>query len=450
MSPASPSSFVSDPGTTLFPVVFVRPSTLAPAGCVLDSAVAEPHPEVTSPPMIRFRSSSPIRALTALSLACALLLQSVVAAAAPVLVPSPPRLAASSWILVDADTGRVIVEENADEELPPASLTKMMTDYIAAAEIEAGRISLDDEVPISERAWRTGGSKMFVRVGDRVRLEDLIRGIVIQSGNDASVAVAEYIAGSEDAFADLMNQQARLLGMERSSFRNATGWPAEGHYSSARDLSILARRIVQDFPEHYAFYSEREFTYGEDFQTGEPITQRNRNDLLWLDQTVDGIKTGHTEEAGYCLVASAERDGMRLIFVVMGTDSTRARAQESQTLLRYGFRFYETVKVYAGGEELERQQVWKGGAESVAVGLPEDLVLTLVRGRYEDVEATVTVEPWLTAPLAEGQEVGSLKVMLDDEVLHEGPLVVVEPVAEAGFLLRVWHSLYLFFAKLFS
>jgi D-alanyl-D-alanine carboxypeptidase (penicillin-binding protein 5/6) len=400
--------------------------------------------------MSRIPSSFPTRALTAFGLACALLLQSVVAAAAPVLVPSPPRLAASSWILVDADTGRVIVEENADQELPPASLTKMMTDYIAAAEVEAGRISLDEEVPISERAWRTGGSKMFVRVGDRVRLEDLIRGIVIQSGNDASVAVAEYIAGSEEAFADLMNQQAQLLGMEHSSFRNATGWPAEGHYSSARDLSILARRIVQDFPEHYTYYSEREFTYGEDFQTGEPITQRNRNDLLWLDQTVDGIKTGHTDEAGYCLVASAERDGMRLISVVMGTDSTRARAQESQTLLRYGFRFYETLKVYAGGEELERRQVWKGGAESVALGLPEDLVLTLVRGRYDDVEATVTVEPWLTAPLAAGQEVGSLKVMLDDEVLHEGPLVVVEPVAEAGFLLRVWHSLYLFFAKLFS
>lgn len=395
-------------------------------------------------------STSPARACAACGLALLLLLQGIAASAAPVLVPSPPQLAASSWILMDADTGAVIVEENADERLPPASLTKMMTDYIAAAEIEAGRISLDDEVPISERAWRTGGSKMFVKVGDRVRLEDLIRGIVIQSGNDASVAVAEYIAGSEDAFADLMNQQAQLLGMENSSFRNATGWPAEGHLSSARDLARLARAIIRQFPEHYAYYSEREFTYGTDFQTGEPITQRNRNDLLWRDVSVDGMKTGHTEEAGYCLVASAEREGMRLISVVMGTDSTNARAQESQTLLRYGFRFYETLEVYAGGEELERQQVWKGTSDEVAVGLPDDLVLTLVRGRYEDLEATVTVEPWLTAPLAEGEQVGTLKVSLDDEVLHEGPLVVVEPVTEAGFLQRVWHSLYLFFAKLFS
>lgn len=371
-------------------------------------------------------------------------------AAAPVLVPSPPKLAASSWILMDATTGKVIVEENADESLPPASLTKMMTDYIAAAEIEAGRITLDDEVPISERAWRTGGSKMFVRVGDRVRLEDLIRGIVIQSGNDASVAVAEYIAGSEEAFADLMNQQADLLGMKNSQFRNPTGWPAEGHYSSARDLALLARQIIVEHPDHYAYYSEREFTYGTDFQTGEPITQRNRNGLLWLDQTVDGMKTGHTEEAGYCLVASAERNGMRLISVVLGTDSTRARVQESQTLLRYGFRFYETLEVFAGGAELERQQVWKGAREDVAVGLPEDLVMTLVRGRYDDLEASVTVQPWLVAPLSAGDEIGSLTVSLDGDVLHEGPLVIVEDVPEAGFFLRVWHSLYLFFAKLFS
>ena len=371
-------------------------------------------------------------------------------AAAPVLVPSPPKLAASSWILMDATTGKVIVEENADESLPPASLTKMMTDYIAAAEIEAGRITLDDEVPISERAWRTGGSKMFVRVGDRVRLEDLIRGIVIQSGNDASVAVAEYIAGSEEAFADLMNQQADLLGMKNSQFRNPTGWPAEGHYSSARDLALLARQIIVEHPDHYAYYSEREFTYGTDFQTGEPITQRNRNGLLWLDQTVDGMKTGHTEEAGYCLVASAERNGMRLISVVLGTDSTRARVQESQTLLRYGFRFYETLEVFAGGAELERQQVWKGAREDVAVGLPEDLVMTLVRGRYDDLEASVTVQPWLVAPLSSGDEIGSLTVSLDGDVLHEGPLVIVEDVPEAGFFLSVWHSLYLFFAKLFS
>ena len=394
------------------------------------------------------RSSVPARLLR--GLVCLALALPLSLGAAPVLVPSPPTLAASSWILVDARTGTVLVEHEADASLPPASLTKMMTDYIASAEIEAGRASLDDEVLISERAWRSGGSKMFVKVGDRVRLEDLVRGIVIQSGNDASIAVAEHIAGSETAFADLMNQQAALLGMENSHFENATGWPAEGHRSTARDLSILARRIIADFPDHYRYYSEREFTYGTDFQTGEPITQRNRNDLLWLDQSVDGIKTGHTEEAGYCLVASAERDGMRLVSVVLGTDSTRARAQESQTLLRYGFRFFETVQIYAGQAELERHRVWKSVADDVAIGLPEDLEMTLVRGRYDDLEATATVRPWLTAPLAVGEEVGTLEVRLDGELLHEGPLVIVEAVEEAGFLRRVWHGLYLFFAQIFG
>jgi D-alanyl-D-alanine carboxypeptidase (penicillin-binding protein 5/6) len=344
----------------------------------------------------------------------------------------------------------VLVEHDADVPLPPASLTKIMTDYIVAEEVAAGRLSLDDQVPISEAAWRTGGSKMFVKVGDGVRLEDLIRGIVIQSGNDASVAVAEYVAGSEAAFAEMMSAQARALGMENSNFVNATGLPGEEHYASARDLAILARAMVENHPDHYAYYAEKEFTYGTDFQTGEAITQRNRNDLLWLDQTVDGMKTGHTEEAGYCLVASAERDGMRLISVVMGTDSTRARAQESQTLLRYGFRFFETQTIYAGGEELDVQPVWKGRTDEVALGLPEDLVLTLGRGRYDDLEAEMSLEPWLTAPVERGAELGRIRVTLDGDVLHEGPLVALEPIEEAGFFARLWDALYLFFSKLLA
>ncbi|HSG89482.1 MAG TPA: D-alanyl-D-alanine carboxypeptidase family protein [Pseudomonadales bacterium] len=388
--------------------------------------------------------------LPALLLSLALTLAPAPARAAAMLVPSPPDLAASSWILVDARTGTVLVEHDADVRLPQASLTKLMTDYILAGEIDSGRMSLDDMVPISERAWRMAGSKMFVKVGDEVRLEDLIRGIVVQSGNDATVAVAEYIAGSEAAFVDMMNQQAIAMGLDDTRFENASGMPGEEHFSSARDLAELARRLIQDHPEHYSYYSEKEFTYGTDFQTGAPITQRNRNDLLWLDQTVDGVKTGHTEEAGYCLVASAERDGMRLISAVLGTDSAQSRARESQTLLRYGFRFFETQEVYAGGEELERRQVWKGRADEVAVGLPEDLTLTLPRGRYPDLEAEITLQPWMTAPIVRGDELGSIEVRLDGKVLHSGSLVALEDVEEAGFLKRLWHTLQLFFTKLLS
>lgn len=371
-------------------------------------------------------------------------------AAAPALIPAPPQLQASGWILMDATTGTILAENDADETLPPASLTKIMTDYILANELAAGRISIDDEVPISEKAWRQGGSKMFVHVGDLVRVEDLIRGIVIQSGNDASIAIAEFIAGSEDAFVQMMNAQASLLGMTNTEYRNATGWPHPEQYSSPRDQALLARRLIQDHPEHYAIYSEREFTYGHDFQTGEPIVQRNRNSLLWMDQTVDGVKTGHTEEAGYCLVASAQRDGMRLISVVMGSESTRSRARDSQALLRYGFRFYETRSLYAGMQQLETSKVWKGRDEEVSVGLAQDVVLTMARGRYDDLQATITLDPWLTAPIAEGEALGTLSVTLDDEEVFSAALVALAAVERAGFFRRVWHSLQMFFTRLFS
>lgn len=388
--------------------------------------------------------------LTRAALLLFLLATALSVTAAPALIPAPPQLQASGWILMDATTGTILAEHNADEALPPASLTKIMTDYILANELAAGRISLDDEVPISEKAWRQGGSKMFVHVGDLVRVEDLVRGIVIQSGNDASIAIAEYIAGSEDAFVQMMNAQASLLGMTETQYRNATGWPHPEQYTSPRDQALLARRLIQQHPEHYALYAEREFTYGRDFQTGEPIVQRNRNSLLWMDQTVDGVKTGHTEEAGYCLVASAQRDGMRLISVVMGSESTRSRARDSQALLRYGFRFYETRSLYAGMQQLETSKVWKGRDDEISVGLAEDVVLTLPRGRYEDLEATITLDPWLTAPIAQGEELGTLSVKLDDEEVFSAALVALATVEQAGFFKRVWHSLQMFFTRLFS
>ena len=370
--------------------------------------------------------------------------------AAPALVPRPPALAAASWILIEASTGTVLVEHEADTALPPASLTKMMTDYVVAAELSAGRATLDDLVPISEKAWRMDGSKMFVRVGDQVRLEDLLRGVVIQSGNDASVALAEYLAGDEAAFSDVMNRQAALLGMQNSRFRNATGMPAEDHLSTARDLSILARRLIEDFPDHYRYYSEKTFTYGQDFSTGEPITQRNRNELLWVDDSVDGIKTGYTAAAGYCLVASSERDGMRLISVVLGTNSPDARTQETQKLLRYGFRYFESKPLLAGNEAMATAPVWKGTRATVAYGLAEDIRLTLPRGTHEGLETRITMTAPLTAPLAEGDRVGTVAVLNGDEVLVEAPLQALHPVEEAGWFKRLLDTLRLWFSGLFG
>src|SRR5690606_8664739 len=255
-------------------------------------------------------------------------------ASAP-LIPPAPTVAASSYLLIDADSGKVLTEHNADTPLPPASLTKMMTSYIASMEILKGQLLEEDEVLVSEKAWRMGGSKMFIEVGNRVRVIDLLRGVIIQSGNDASVALAEHIAGSEESFADLMNSHARRLGMNNTHFENATGLPGENHVSSARDMAIMAKAIIEDDPQHYAIYKEKEFVWNG-------IRQPNRNLMLWRDNTVDGLKTGHTDEAGYCLVASAKRDGMRLISVVMGTASEQARAAETQKLLTWGFRFFET------------------------------------------------------------------------------------------------------------
>ncbi|MDR5874568.1 D-alanyl-D-alanine carboxypeptidase family protein [Vreelandella gomseomensis] len=359
------------------------------------------------------------------------------------LIPAPPQLAAKSWILMDADSGEVLAEHEADKRLPPASLTKLMTAYLVERELDRGSIALDDQVSISENAWRTGGSKMFVEVGDQVAVEDLLHGIVIVSGNDASVAMAEHLAGGEAPFADLMNQHAARLGMNNSNFENPTGLPGENHYSSARDMALLTQHIVNDYPEHYAIYSQRSFTYGG-------IEQPNRNRLLWRDPSVDGLKTGWTSEAGYCLVSSAKRDDMRLISVVMGTDSEEARAQETQKLLSYGFRFFETMNLYDRGAVLATPRVWGGDINEVRVGVDEKVTMTLPRNRSDELRARLNLNADLQAPLTVGDEVGTLEIHMGDRVVGERRLVALEDVEEGGFFKKLLDQVRRFFSNLIS
>jgi D-alanyl-D-alanine carboxypeptidase (penicillin-binding protein 5/6) len=363
-------------------------------------------------------------------------------------IPAPPQLAAKSYVLMDAASGKVLVENNGDQRLPPASLTKLMTAYIATLEIRKGKIGEKDLVTISEHAWRTGGaasggSTMFLPINSQATVDDLLHGIIIQSGNDASIALAEYIAGSEDAFADMMNNTAERLGMSNSHFMNATGLPHPEHYSSAHDMAILARAIINEDQDHYAIYAQKEFFWNN-------IKQGNRNLLLWRDSTVDGLKTGHTEEAGYCLVASAVRDGARMITSVFGTVSEQARAAETQKLLTYGFRFFETRTFYKQGQELAQAQVWKGTVAQVKAGLAKDLTLTLPKGQLEKLQAGMTLNPQLTAPIAQGDVIGKVEVKLGDEVMHSADLVALETIEEGGFFRRVWDSIRLFFYGLFN
>ncbi|PIE43098.1 MAG: serine-type D-Ala-D-Ala carboxypeptidase [Gammaproteobacteria bacterium] len=372
-----------------------------------------------------------------------ILFSTVAMADSPALIPSPPQVNAKSYILMDASSGEIIVEKNADERLPPASLTKMMTSYIVEYEAQRGNISMDDQVLISVNAWKTGGSKMFIKEGTHVSLQDLLRGIVIQSGNDASIAVAEHIAGSEDTFADIMNQHAKLLKMENSSFRNATGLPSEGHYSSARDLALLAKAIIVDFHDHYSLYKEKYFTYNK-------IRQPNRNRLLWRDKSVDGLKTGHTDAAGFCLVASAVRDNMRLISVVMGAKSEEARARETQKLLNYGFRYYASIAPYQSGVELTKTKIWGGMTEQVKLGLANDVFITIQKGQKENLQTSLEIEDYIEAPVNTGDVLGSLKIQLGEDVLVEESLLALEPVTEAGFFKRLWDMIKLFFVQLFA
>jgi D-alanyl-D-alanine carboxypeptidase (penicillin-binding protein 5/6) len=372
-----------------------------------------------------------------------LLVATPAAWAAEQAIPAPPQLAAKAYVLMDGASGQVLIENNGEERLPPASLTKLMTAYIATNEIQAGRIGENDLVTVSEHAWRTGGSRMFIQVGTQVSVSDLLHGIIIQSGNDASVAIAEHIAGSEDAFADMMNTTAQKLGMTNSHFMDATGLPNPEHYSSARDMATLARAIIYGEPAHYAIYAQKEFFWNN-------IKQPNRNLLLWRDKTVDGLKTGHTEEAGYCLVASALRDGQRMIAVVFGTASEQARAAETQKLLTYGFRFFETQTFYQKGAELAKAPVWKGSTHEVRAGLAEDLSMTLPRGQIKQLQASMTLNPQLVAPIARGDVIGKVEVKLQDKVVHSADLIALDAVEEGGIFRRLWDSIRLFFYGLFN
>ncbi len=340
-------------------------------------------------------------------------------------VPAPPEVAAKNYLLIDFASGKVLAEKNADEQIEPASITKLMTAYVVYKELDEGRLNMDDMVDISEKAWRMGGSRMYLEVNSSVSVHDLMKGLIIQSGNDASVALAEHIAGTEDAFVQLMNQYAKQLGMDSTNFENCTGWPDEKHLTTARDIAKLSVAIIREFPEHYAWYAEKVYTYND-------IKQYNRNKLLWRDETVDGLKTGHTESAGYCLVSSALRSDMRVVSVVLGTDSEKSRASVSQAILNYGFRFFESHTLYDEGEVLSRPRIWKGEFETLTVGLSKALAITIPRGAYDKLDATMDIDKDIQAPITKGQPVGVVKVSLDGDVLQSVPLVALESVAEGS------------------
>jgi len=358
--------------------------------------------------------------------------------AAPMPTPAAPVIGAKSYLLVDGKTGYELAALNADESLAPASLTKLMTAYVVFTALQQGQIALDEEVTISEKAWRMEGSRMFVEVGTRVTIQDLLLGMIVQSGNDASVALAEHVAGSESVFAEMMNQYAAALGMHSSHFRNATGLPAENHTTTARDLATLARAIVEQFPEYYKWYSVKEFTYGD-------IKQSNRNSLLWRDDSVDGLKTGHTEEAGYCLVSSASRDGMRLISVVLGTSSNKARSNGSQALLNYGFRFFETRLLFKAGEEISTARVWKSANEYSRLGVLQDLYITVRRGSYDKLASKLEIPAIVLAPVAAGQPVADLSIRLDGDELVNTPLRALDDNPSGSFWQRTKDSVSLWF-----
>ena len=347
--------------------------------------------------------------------------------------PPPPQIEARSHVLIDYNSGKVLAGEKANERMEPASLTKVMTTYIVLHELKAGKIHLTDEVRISEKAWRMEGSRTFIEVGKTVPLEVLLKGLIVQSGNDATVALAEHSAGSEEVFVTMMNQTAAALGMKSTHFVNSTGLPDPNHYTTAYDLALLTQALIRDYPEHYSWYSLKEFTYNN-------ITQHNRNKLLWMDPTVDGVKTGHTESAGFCLVSSAKQDGMRLISVVMGTQSDNARAVESQKLLSYGFRFFETHRLYAPDKALTSVRVWKGAQEQLPLGLAKEIYITIPRGQYGNLKASMKITPKIMAPVNKGARYGTVEVSVAGEKMIEQPLVALQAVPEGGIFTRLIDS----------
>ena len=363
--------------------------------------------------------------------------------------PAAPEIAAKAWILIDANTGTVLLESNADKQLPPASLAKMMTTYLVSNEIEEGRLKEETEVLISDNAWLLGGAKtdgstMFLNPRSRVTVLDLMHGVIIQSGNDAAIALAEHVAGGEHAFADLMNQQAELLGMTNTQYMNSTGLPAEGMFTSARDLSKIARAIIRDHPKYYEIYSKKYFEHNN-------INQPNRNRLLWRDKSVDGLKTGRTQEAGYCLVSSAKRRDMRLIAVVLGATNDESRARESQRLLSYGFRYFDTQVVYSAGDIIKANaKLWYGEEEFLNLTIADDVVLTFPRGSEKILKAEVTLSDVIAAPIVTGQVLGNLQVSLNEALLVDVPLVAEKDIAESGLFARLFDWIILFFTELLS
>ncbi|MCX7104574.1 MAG: D-alanyl-D-alanine carboxypeptidase [Methylococcales bacterium] len=364
----------------------------------------------------------------------------VIAESPEVSTPSAPTIDAAAYILQDYHTGKVLAENNADAKLAPASLTKIMTVYVVFTELSNGHLHLEDMVTISEKAWKTSGSRMFVELGNQIKVEDLLKGVIIQSGNDASVALAEHVGGNEETFAEMMNQHAIRLGMANSHFKNSDGLPVEDHYTTARDLAILTTALIKEFPDYYRWFSQKEFTFNK-------ITQQNRNKLLSRDESVDGVKTGFTDDAGYCLVASALREDMRLISVVMGAKSANARANENQTLLNYGFRFYESHRLYQGKTALNDARVWKGASKTISLGLAEDIYVTIPRRQYKDLKAVINVDKKITAPVADGAKLGSVKVTLKDEVVINKDLVALKAVDQGNIFQRLSDSVMMMMEK---
>ena len=355
--------------------------------------------------------------------------------AAQAAAPQPPAVIGRSWVVGDMASGQVLASQKADERVEPASLTKLMTAYLVFAALRDKKLTLEQQVNVSERAWRAPGSRMFIQPRRPVTVDELIRGMVVQSGNDACIALAEAIAGNEEVFAQMMNREAARLGMKNSKFMNSSGLPDAQHYTTAQDLYLLTSALIRDFPAHYGqYYSQKDFRYNN-------ITQPNRNRLLWIDPSVDGVKTGHTEAAGYCLVASSRRGERRLVSVLLGSTSEATRAQESLKLLNWGFQFFDSVRIYKGGEEVKSLEVWKGKARAVKAGLKSDLVVAVPKGEAEKVKAEMVSQQPLVAPLAKDQRIGVLRVTFDGKPLGEYPLLALEPVAEAGIFGRAWDTL---------
>ena len=353
-------------------------------------------------------------------------------------IPAPPGIKANAYLLQDFDSGKILASKNIDQKMSPASLTKMMTVHVVSNELGSGRITLDDEVLVSKKAWKMPGSRMFIEVNKKVSVGDLLKGVIIQSGNDASVALAEYVSGSEEVFVEFMNQYASKLGMSNSHFMNSTGLPDEQHYTTVKDMAILADALIRDVPEIYALHSVKEFTFNK-------ITQQNRNKLLWRDPDVDGIKTGHTEAAGFCLVASAKKENMRLISVVMGSESEGAREKATQSLLGYGFRFYETYKLYGANENITSVKVWKGDTEALVLGLDTDLYVTFLRGQKNQLRTEFNLSEKYIAPVNRGNVLGNLKITLADEDIADAKLIALQSVYEGSVIVRLKDNFLLLF-----